>query len=148
MTQSDQVHVNFVAVWERDKQGQVIYHKAWVTDFAVTAANVATVVGLGRSRGKIENEQFNVQKNHGSELEHNYGHGARGLALVFYRLNLLAWLAHQVLDLGDQLYHACRAKEARRSLWQALRVYFKKLVFARWQALLEFHLSDEPLPDT
>ena len=148
MTQSDQVHVNFVEVWERDKQGQVIYHKAWVTDFAVTAHNVATVVGMGRSRGKIENEQFNVQKNHGSELEHNYGHGARGLALVFYRLNLLAWLAHQVLDLGDQLYHACRAKEARRSLWQALRVYFKKLVFARWQALLEFHLSDEPLPDT
>jgi hypothetical protein len=55
----------------------VIYHNAWVTDFAVTAENVATMVGIGRARWKIENEQFNVQKNHGSELEHHYGHGAR-----------------------------------------------------------------------
>lgn len=147
LTQSDQVFVNFVEVWERDKQGQVSYHNAWVTDFAVSAENVATIAGSGRARWKIENEQFNVQKNHGYELEHNYGHGERGLSLVFYLLNLLAFLAHQVLDLGDRLYRACRANESRRSLWQALRVYFKKLVFASWAAMLEFHLSDS-LPDT
>lgn len=147
LTQSDKVFVNFVEVWERNKAGQVIYHNAWVTDFEVTAANVATIVGIGRSRWKIENEQFNVQKNHGYELEHNYGHGERGLSLVFYLLNLLAFLAHQVLDLGDRLYRACRANEARRSLWQQLRVYFKKLVFESWAALLQFQLSD-PVPDT
>ena len=96
MTQSDQVHVNFVEVWERNQAGQVIYHNAWVTDFAVTAENVATIAGIGRARWKIENEQFNVQKNHGYELEHNYGHGERGLSLVFYLLNLLAFLAHEV----------------------------------------------------
>ena len=124
----------------------MIYHNAWVTDFAVTADNVATIVGIGRARWKIENEQFNVQKNHGYELEHNYGHGTRGLSLVFYLLNRLALLAQQGLDLGDQLYRACRAHEARRSLWQALRMYFKKWRFASWQALLEFHLSD-PAPD-
>ena len=148
LTQSDQVFVNFVEVWERDKQGQVIYHNAWVTDFEVTAENVATIAGIGRSRWKIENEQFNVQKNHGYELAHNYGHGERGLSLVFYLLNLLALLAHQVLDMGDRLYRACRAHESRRSLWQALRVYFKKLVFASWTAMLEFHLSDPVVPDT
>lgn len=147
LTQSDKVLVNFVEVWERNKAGQVIYHNAWVTDFAVTSENVATIVGIGRSRWKIENEQFNVQKNHGYELEHNYGHGERGLSLVFYLLNLLAFLAHQVLELGDRLYRACRANESRRSLWQALRVYFKKLVFESWAALLEFHLSDSA-PDT
>ena len=92
----------------------MIYHNAWVTDFAVTADNVATIVGIGRARWKIENEQFNVQKNHGYELAHNYGHGARGLSLVFYLLNLLAFLAHQVLDLGDRLYRACRMHESPR----------------------------------
>ena len=148
LTQSDKVFVNFVEVWERDKAGQVIYHNAWVTVFEVTAENVATVVGIGRSRWKIENEQFNVQKNHGYELEHNYGHGARGLSLVLYLLNLLAFLAHIVLELGDRLYRACCANESRRSLWNALRVYFRKLACTSWQALLEFHLSDEPLPDT
>lgn len=147
LTKSDKVFVNFVEVWERDKAGQVIYHNAWVTDFEVRAENVAIIIGIGRSRWKIENEQFNVQKNHGYELEHNYGHGEHGLSLVFYLLNLLAFLAHQVLDLGDRLYRACRANESRRSLWQALRVYFKKLVFESWEALLQFHLSD-PVPDT
>ena len=146
LTQSDQVLVNFVEVWERNKAGKVIYHNAWVTDLAVTAENVATVAGIGRSRWKIENEQFNVHKNHGYELEHNYGHGERGLSMVFYLLNLLAFVAHQVLGLGDRLYQKCRARESRRSLWEQLRVYFGKLVFESWEGLLDFHLSD-PAPD-
>lgn len=54
LTQSDQVFVNFVEVWERDKTGKVIYHNAWVTDFEVTAENVAPIVGIGRARWKIE----------------------------------------------------------------------------------------------
>ena len=147
LTQSDQVQVNLVEVWERNKAGKVIYHNAWVTDFEVTAENVATIVGIGRSRWKIENAQFNVQKNHGYELEHNYGHGERGLSLVFYLLNLLAFLAHQILEMGDRLYGVCRAKESRRSLWNAFRTYFRKLVLTSWTAMLEFHLRDEPVLD-
>ncbi len=148
LTQSDQVLVNFVEVWERNKAGKVIYHNAWVTDFEVTADNVATIVGIGRARWKIENAQFNVQKNHGYELEHNYGYGKRGLSMVLYLLNLLAFLAHEMLDMGDRLYRACRASESRCSLWNALRMYFRKLVCMSWQAMLEFHLSDEPVPDS
>lgn len=131
LTQSDQVLVNFVEVWERNKAGKVIYHNAWVTDFAMRPENVPTIVGIGRSRWKIENEQFNVQKNHGYELEHNYEHGERGLSLVLNLLNLLAFLAHQVLEMGDRLYRACRANGSRRYLWQHLRVYFQKLPFIR-----------------
>ena len=148
LPQSDQVFVNFVEVWERNADGKVIYHNAWVTDFAVTAENVATIVGIGRSRWKIENAQFNVQKNHGYELEHNFGPGQRGLSLVFYLLNLLALLAHEVLEQGDRLYRACCAHESRRGLWNALRMYFRKLVCTSWRALLEFHLNDAPVPDT
>lgn len=71
----------------------------------------------------------------------------RGLSLVLYLLNLLAFLAHQVLDLGDRWSHACRAHESRRSRWQALRRYFRQLVFASWQAMLAFHLRDEAAPE-
>lgn len=142
LTQSDPVQVNFVEVRERNKAGKLIYHNAWVTDFEVTPENVATIVGVGRSRWKIENEQFNVQKNHGYELEHNYGHGHRGLSLVFYLLNLLAFVAHQVLELGDRLYQVCRGRESRRSIWEQLRVFFDRMEFASWEALLRFHLND------
>jgi hypothetical protein len=142
LTQSDKVLVNFVEVWERDKTGKQIYHNSWVTDFDVTAENVATIVGVGRSRWKIENEQFNVHKNHGYELEHNYGHGQHGLSLVFYLLNLLAFVAHLVLELGDRQYQQARLQETRKGLWEELRVFFARLVFESWTALLAFQLSN------
>ena len=143
LTQSGKVLVNFVEVWERNKAGELIYHNSWVTDFEVTHAEAAPLIGIGRSRWKIENEQFNVQKNHGYELEHNYGHGQHNLALVFYLLNLLAFLAHKVLELGDRLYQQCRVGESRRGLWGMLRAAFYLFAFASWDALLLNQLSDE-----
>ena len=143
LTQSGEVVVNFVEVWERNKEGKVIYHNSWVTDFEVTAENAAQIIGIGRSRWKIENEQFNVHKNHGYELEHNYGHGQQTLSMVFYLLNLLAFLAHKVLEFGDRLYQQCRQEESRKGLWTMLRSAFYLIEFESWDALLLNHLSDE-----
>jgi hypothetical protein len=41
---------------------------SWVTDFAVTAANVMTLMRGGRARWKVENETFNTLKNQGYKL--------------------------------------------------------------------------------
>jgi len=54
LKQDGQVMVNFVEVWERNKKGKVIYHNSWVTDFEVTQENAAQIIGIGRSRWKIE----------------------------------------------------------------------------------------------
>jgi len=137
---SGTVRVNFVEVWERAPAGPVRYHNSWVTDFAVTPETVATILGSGRSRWKIENEQFNVQKNHGYELEHNYGHGQQTLSMIFYLLNLLAFLAHKLLEGGDRLYQQCRAGESRRGLWTLLRSAFYLIEVESWEALLLHHL--------
>jgi hypothetical protein len=51
-----------------DGTGRVKYSTALVTSLAVTKANIADIVAAGRSRWKIENETFNVMKNHGYEL--------------------------------------------------------------------------------
>lgn len=143
LTQSGEVLVNFVEVWERNKEGKVIYHNSWVTDFEVGPENAAAIIGIGRSRWKIENEQFNVHKNHGYELEHNYGHGQQTLSMVFYLLNLLAFVAHQVLEFGDRLYQQCREGESRRGLWNLLRAVFAYVAVESWEGLLLYHLSDE-----
>jgi hypothetical protein len=82
------VPVTFVEVWEHTAGGALLSHNSWITDLALNAENVAAVVRIGRTRWKIENEQFNVQKNHGYELTHNYGHGQHTLSMVFYLLNL------------------------------------------------------------
>ncbi len=142
LTHSGRVRVNFVELWERTKAGKVLYHNSWVTDFAVTPETVATLSGMGRSRWKIENEQFNVQKNHGYELEHNYGHGQQTLSMVFYLLNLLAFLAHKVLEFGDRLYQKCWAGESRRGLWAMLRSAFYLVAVESWGALLLNHLRE------
>jgi hypothetical protein len=130
------VRVTYVEVWEHTVSGQLLYHNSWITDLDVDAANVSTVVQIGRTRWKIENEQFNVQKNHGYELTHNYGHGQQTLAMVFYLLNLLAYVAHSVLALGDQLYQRCRAQESRQELWHALRALVNAFLVESWAHLL------------
>jgi hypothetical protein len=113
-----------------------------VTDLAVTPATVAALVGIGRSRWKSENAQFTVHNNHGYEVEPNYGHGQPTLALVFYLLNLLAFLAPKLLEFGDRLYPQCRAGEARRGLWTLFRSAFSLLALDSWEALRRYHLRE------
>jgi len=142
LTQSGAVQVNFLEVWERRADGTIGYHNSWVTDFVVTPATAVSIVGIGRSRWKIENEQFNVHKNHGYEVEHNYGHGQQTLAMVFYLLNLLAFVAHKLLEFGDRLYQQCWAGESRRGLWTLFRSAFYLIAFDTWEALLHYHLRE------
>ena len=142
LTQSGAVRVNFLEVWEHRPDGTMGYHNSWVTDVVVTPETVAAIVGIGRSRWKIENEQFNVHKNHGYELEHNYGHGQQTLSMVFYLLNLLAFLAHKLLEFGDRLYQQCRTGESRRGLWTLFRSAFYLIAFDTWEALLRYHLRE------
>ena len=108
----------------------------------VDAANVAVVVQIGRTRWKIENEQFNVHKNHGYGLTHNSGHGQQSLSMVFYLLNLLAYVTHVVLALGDQLYQRCRGQESRRELWNALRALVNAFLVESWGHLLRVYLEE------
>lgn len=143
------VEVNFVEVWERDKTGQQTYHNSWVTDLEVTAQNVAEIVAGGRAKWKVENEQFNVQKNHGYHLQHNYGHGKKHLSAVFYYLNLLAYLTHIILARGDRLFQQCRAAISRREeMWNLIRTMMNFVLWQSWSQMLEYILSDElkPLP--
>jgi hypothetical protein len=136
------VRVTYVEVWEHAARGALLYHNSWITDLDVDAAKVAVVVQIGRTRWKIENEQFNVHKNHGYELTHNYGHGQQSLSLVFYLLNLLAYVAQVILALGDRLSQRCRAQESRRELWHALRAFVNAFLVERWRHLLQVYLED------
>lgn len=106
--------VTLVEVWEKDKTGKRLYHNSFVTDLESNAENV--VVGLGRAKGKIENQQFNGHNSHGYELEHTDGHGQKTLSMICWRR-----VAHVILPLGDRLYQRCRGQESRRELWNALR---------------------------
>ena len=113
-----------------------------MTDLPVSTANIETLVRGGRCRWKCENEIFNVMKNHGYYMERNYGHGKKNLSLNFYLLTLLAFFFHQIAELTDNQYQACRKKfGSKRHLWEKLRAYIDILIFETWEALLDFALS-------
>src|SRR5215467_9668989 len=82
----DAMHVNWIGMEIADAKGKVKFSTAWVTSLPVSKYNVAEIATCGRGRWKIENEGFNVMKNHGYELEHNFGHGKKFLAMTLAAL--------------------------------------------------------------
>jgi hypothetical protein len=128
--------VNFIEYWEiRSDQTQ---HFSWVTDFAVTPANVMTLMRGGRARWKVENETFNTLKNQGYHFEHNFGHGQQNLSVVFAVLMMLAFLVDQIQQLGDALFQAALKKTKRRCrLWEQVRALFKTLAFQSMAEVLQ-----------
>ena len=87
---------------------------------------------------KIENESFNVLKNHGYELEHNFGHGENFLAMTLAALTMLAFAWHTVLDLLEPPWRRARdAAEKRTSFFASLATLTRFVVFSAWSELLE-----------
>ena len=109
-----------------------------ITSLTVTKSNVADIVAGGRARWKIENESFNVLKNHGYELEHNFGHGQNYLAMTLAALNMLAFAWHTILDLLEPPWKRARqAAETRNSFFAYLLTMTRLVIFPAWSELLE-----------
>jgi hypothetical protein len=123
----------------REDTGEQLYKNAFVTDFEVTDSTVAAIVGDGRARWKVENENNNVLKTKGYHIEHNFGHGQQHLASLLLSLNLLAFLFHTVLDLVNEQYRAIRqALGTRRRFFQDLEALLRYFPFHNWEQVLAF----------
>jgi hypothetical protein len=134
----DTMTVNWIGFEIRDANGKVKYSAAWVTSLAVSKHNVAEIVACARARWKIENESFNVLKNHGYELEHNFGHGQKFLAMTLAALNLLAFAWHTALDLLEPPWQAARAAAAKRtSFFAHILMLSAYVIFPSWKVFLQ-----------
>ena len=151
-----QVHYFEYQMYVKNKKEKEVmsYQNSWVTDLEITRENIETLVKGGRCKWKIENECFNTLKNQGYCIDHSYGHG-ENLAFNFYLLTLIAFAFHQVFELTDQLYRACRQHfGSKRHLWEVIRSYLRTFIFDNWEYLLNFTLNPEhyisgklPAPD-
>src|ERR1035437_4651380 len=110
----------------------------WLTSLPVTKHNVAEIAACGRARWKIENESFNVMKNHGYELEHNFGHGENFLAMTLAAMTLLPFAGHPALDLLEPPWQAARQAAAKRtSFFAHLLTLTAYVVFPSWPVFLQ-----------
>jgi hypothetical protein len=132
----DALGVHWLGVEGMDADGKVIYRGDFVTSLPIHEQNVAEIVACARARWKIENESFNVLKNHGYHLEHNFGHGRQSLAQVFVVMNLLAFAFHTVCDGVEELWQQARAALGTRTgFFTDLHTITAYLLFPNWRSL-------------
>lgn len=120
------IEVNFLQYEEIDtRTGKKTYSGKWITSLAIKPSIVKEFVKTARSRWKIENETFNVLKNHGYNLEHNYGHGKKFLSSLLAIIMLLAFLVDQLTQALDSSFQkALKAAKTLRDFRQKVRVLF------------------------
>jgi Transposase DDE domain len=144
----DALDVNWLRVTIADAKGKASYDGAFVTSLPVTRETVAEIAACARARWKIENESFNVLKNNGYHLEHNFGHGKQNLAMMFAAMNLLAFAFHTVCDVLEELWIKARqAKRARKRLFEHIRTITAYLVFPDWRTLMQTLIDSKPPPE-
>lgn len=142
------IRVNYldIKVYSTDKNGKEkrSYHNSWVTDIEITQKNAGILARGGRCRWKLENECFNTLKNQGYAIDHSYGHGDKNLCFNFYLLTLIAFSFHQVYELTDKVYQACRQHfGSKKHLWENVRANLRTFIFVSWDYLLAFTLDPE-----
>ena len=141
----DALIVNWLEIEIAKPNGKVTYRNSFVTDLTVNRDTAAEIAACGRARWKIENETFNVLKNSGYNLEHNFGHGKDTLASVLVVLNLLAFAMHNACDLAEGLWQDGRQKVgARMRLFEHIRSLTVYLVFPSWTSLLRTIRTGRP----
>jgi len=136
--------VNWCEVIIIDSQNdKIIYKNTFVTNHWLNDDNSSKIVKAGRTRWKIENETYNVLKNRGYNLEHNFGHGNENLCEILLTLNLIAFLFHTVLNLVNTSYQKIRyLLVTKTAFFNDLRTLLKYLWFKDWQALFVFILTE------
>jgi hypothetical protein len=126
------------------RKNKVIYKNSFVTNHGLNDKNIEKIIRSGRTRGQIENENNNILKNQGYNLEHNFGHGKENLAEILLSLNLLAFLFHNVLDLVNEMYKKIRKLlVVRKTFFNDIRALLKYVWFENWNDLLTYMLKDE-----
>jgi hypothetical protein len=142
--QPDAPLVNVIEYQSVNEVGKIIFKNVWVTDLDVNINNVELLVNVGRSRWKIENECFNTLKNQGYQIEHNFGHGKQHLSFNMYLSVLLAFFMHQILELTDAAFRACRQKfGSKKQLWDTIRTAINLFIFPEWYWMMDFILNPD-----
>lgn len=100
-----------------EKKNNTFVH---ITDFEITKKNAFLISRAGRLRWKIENEGFDVQKNHGYNLSHKYSRTSLKAAKNYYQCLQIAHLINQLVELSAKCRELLAGKYTVCHLWKCL----------------------------
>lgn len=125
-----------------DEDNNIVFINSYVTSHEITKSNVVDIVRAGRARWKTENENNNILKNHGYNMEHNFGHGKKNLSQLLLTFNILAFLFHTVLNVMDNKYQYLRDKlPTRKIFFEHIKTLTIYMYFNNWDTLLQFMID-------
>lgn len=138
--QQSQKRVNFIELVETvswlDKAGDEHIERkkfTWITNINITDENVEKLAKGARSRWKIENETFNTLKNHGYNLEHNYGHGKKDLSKNLITMMFIAFYIDQIQQASCQRFKRMVERLGKRSyVWRKLKELIDLVPIEGW----------------
>lgn len=144
---AEALSVNWIDLRIVNPKGKTTYHTSFITNILPKKENIAELVACARARWKIENETFNILKNNGYHLEHNFGHGQQSLSALLVTLNLLAFAMHNACDAMEALWQRARETCGTRNrmfihLWTISRYH----VFQTWNVLMNTIITGRPPP--
>jgi hypothetical protein len=143
----DALLVNWICIEIVNSKGKVTYNASFITNIKPCRENISQLISSARARWKIENETFNVLKNNGYHLEHNFGHGKSTLSSVLVVLNLLAFAMHNVCDIAEDLWQEARAQlKSRVRLFIHMWTLTTYHVFNSWNMLMRTIITGIPPP--
>jgi hypothetical protein len=136
---------NLLEYEEICSEGEILYKNAWITDLPLNETTVVELALAGRARFSIENRVFNVLKNHGFNIEHNYGH-AGNLPEVFFGLALIALVITQMYILWTGVHPKIRASGSIARHFKNLQVLITQTILkieTSMSSYLKFNLVDK-----
>jgi hypothetical protein len=93
-----------------------------LSDLPIDANTCAGVSDSGRLRQKIENEGFNIQKNHGYNLEHKFSRVSFSAMQIYYQCLQIAHMINQLTELTTDIAAILKTnkKFTVRYLWKRM----------------------------
>ncbi|MBU0600476.1 ISNCY family transposase [bacterium] len=138
----DTLWVNWFEITIFKENGEIMYKNSFITNHNIRDKNIEALTLWGRARWKVENENNNILKTKGYQLEHNYGHGKKNLSFLLATLIILSFLFHTILEMVDENYCLLRKKlPTRKTFFDDIRALTRYLYFNSWDYLMWFMLK-------
>lgn len=95
----------------------------FITNLKITKKNQMGIAEYGRKRWKIENEGFDIQKNHGYELEHNFSNDYMALK-NHYLLIQIGHMISQLFESSEKILNEVKMtlKEIHEKIYEDFKI--------------------------
>lgn len=100
------------------KGNKIINKFIHLTNFSLNKTNIADISKAGRLRWKIENEGFDIQKNHGYAMQHKFSRNSYNATKNYYQCLQIAHLINQLTILNFRCKQLLTGRMTVMHLWK------------------------------